>query len=887
MSKLFILDASGYLYRSYFAIRNITNAKGQSTNALYGFIRSVLKLFKDFSPQYVVAVFDGPNNGKSRQSIYSDYKAHRLDMPSDLYYQIEWARTFCETIGIPYLNIPNVEADDTMGSVATWAADLGHEVFVCTSDKDLCQVVSDKVFILNTFKENLILRPKEVQEAFGVPPNLIVDLLSITGDTSDNIPGMKGIGLKTAASLLNEFGSLDNLLQNVDQLKGKKQEIVKNEAENALLSRKLVTINKDVSFPKDFTFFELKKPHTADLKGFYSSMNFNSLLREVEEDLNQETNQSEEVVSYRLVNDESELDELIALLSKQKEICFDTETTDLHPLKAKLVGMAFCYEPFNAWYVPLNGNILAETVLKKLKPLFEDTSLSFYGHNLKYDYHVLLSHGISVASPTFDSIIASYLLNSHSRQHSLDTLALEYFGKIKIPIENLIGKGKSQISMEQVPLDKVCEYACEDVDYTCRLKQILEKQLIERNLISLFNTLEMPLLPVLANMERKGIFIDVPYIKNFSKDLSNQINLLQKEIFEIAGEEFNLNSPKQLTEILTNRLGIKLPKKTATGFSTNADVLESLKKDYPICAKLLDYRTVEKLRSTYVDSLPNEVLPSTGRIHCTFNQSVTATGRLSCQNPNLQNIPVRSEIGRKIREAFKPQLDDWHFLAADYSQVELRLLAHLSEDPHLLTAFNNNEDIHTFTASLIFGIPLNQVTSDMRYQAKAVNFGIIYGQQAFGLSEQLGVDVKEAALFIDTYFKRYPRVKEFMEDCKSQARKTGKAVTLYGRERAIPEINSKNGIIRGLAERLAVNTPIQGTAADLIKKAMLNIHSLLQTNNFKSFMLLQIHDELIFEVPEVELKDMEILVKKTMQGVEVLKVPLIVDINVGKNWKEC
>lgn len=891
MDKLYIIDASGYLYRSYYAIRQMTNSKGESTNALFGFIRSVLKLIKDFQPTHLISVFDGPHNARKRTEMYSDYKVHRKGMPADLLYQIAWAQQFCQMMGIAQLSIPEVEADDTMGSIAKWSARHGATAYLCTSDKDMCQLVNGHVFILNTYKDNQIVNAEEVEKQFGVPPEQMIDFLAIMGDASDNIPGLPGFGPKTAAELLKCFGSLDYLLDHPTEVPGKKkQEILVQERESALLSRRLVTIDINVPIPVETDFYQLRQPDYATLKEFYAAMNFFSLIRELDipvEAHGQPPAATLEDVSYILVDDEASLKELVSYLSQQKEICVDTETTDIRPLKAHLVGIGLGIEPKKAWYVPVNGQLGLETVIRYLKPLFENPHLKFFGHHLKYDYHVLANHDMYIRSIGFDTILASYLLNSHSRQHSLDHLSLELFDKVKIPIQDLIGRGKNQISMKDVPLDKICQYCCEDVDYTIRLKEVLSRQLEERGLMPLLINLELPLLKILAQMERHGIYIDVHYLEQLSKDLSLKIHVLEEEIYWLAGEPFNLNSPKQLSQILFSKLGIKPPKKTATGLSTDAEVLDILKESYPIASKLLDYRMLEKLRSTYVDNLIHEVNSQTHRIHCQFNQSVTATGRLSCQDPNLQNIPVRTEVGRQIREAFRPQKKGWSFLAADYSQIELRLLAHLSDDPVLVSAFQANEDIHAVTASLIFNIPLTEVTREQRYQAKTVNFGIIYGQQAFGLAQELSIDPKTASTFIQMYFQRYKKVKEFVEESKASARLTGKAVTLFGRERLIPEINSKNMNIRTAAERLAINTPIQGTQADLIKKAMIQIDQELTDRKKKSYMVLQIHDELIFEVPDEELLEMTELVKKTMENVMELKVPLIVDVHIGKNWKEC
>jgi DNA polymerase I len=883
MNSLYILDAVNFLFRSYYAIGPMTNPKGESTNAIYGFIRSLQKIIKDFSPSHLVAVFDGPDNKQRRTEMYSEYKAHRTGMPEDLFPQLERALQFCELASIPFLSVPGVEADDTMGSIAKWAEKKGITVYLCTSDKDLCQLVSDRVFVINPHKDNLLIDRDKVKEIYGVNPDQVVDLLALVGDASDNIPGVEGIGQKTAASLLSEFGTLDELLAHPEKVKGKKQETLIKEKEIALLSRRLATIHTDVPFPKDEEFFKLKKAEEEEkLTAFYHEMHFLSLLKE-REPLEKDDGGEE----YLLVDDEEELEKLVHKVLREKEICLDTETTDLHPLQAHLVGIGIGFKPKKAWYLPANGELGKEKILRALKPLLENPEIGIVGHNIKYDMHVLLNEGIALNKLSFDTMLASYLLAPQSQRHNLDTLALERFGKVKIAIADLLGKGKNQITMDRVPIDKVATYCCEDVDYTCRCEKLFKKELAAKELLSVLEEIELPLVPVLMRMERKGIYVDLALLSEMSKDLKQQLQALENQIFELAGKTFNINSPKQLSVVLFQDLKINPPKKTQTGFSTSAEVLSSLQDAHPIVKVLLEYRTLEKLRSTYVDALPAQVFEKTGRIHPNFNQSVTATGRLACQDPNLQNIPIRTEEGRMIRTAFKPEQSDWSFLAADYSQIELRLLAHLSEDPSLIKAFNEGEDIHSFTASLVFDVPLKEVTSAMRHRAKAVNFGIIYGQQAFGLSQGLSIDYQEAAAFIDTYFKRYKKVKEFLQFCKEAAQTTGRAITLTGRQRPIPEINSKNPLLRAQAERLAINTPLQGTAADLIKIAMLQVDQLLLKKPELGFMILQIHDELLFEIPDQKASILSKEVKNIMENVFTLKVPLIVDISIGKNWGEC
>ena len=884
--KLYILDVSGYIYRAYYALPHMANSRGESTNGLYGYIRSILKLFKTIAPDHLVAVFDGPDNKKQRKEIYEKYKATRVQKAEDLPEQIDKAKIFCELLGITHIEVGGVEADDTMGSIALWAAKEGLDVYICTSDKDLCQMVRDHIFLLNPWKDYLLIDRKKVEEIHGVTPEQIVDLLAITGDTSDNIPGVFGFGPKTTVPLLKKYGTLENLLKHVDEVPGKKkQETLIQEADVAHLSKRLATIHIDIPFPKDKDFFALKQPDLPALREFYLEQGFNTLVKELDQVALPE--KKEVATRYHLVDAERGLESLVKALEKENEISFDVETTHIRPLLAELVGIGFCFKEGEAYYVPTNGRLGRERVLKALAPLFANPELGFYGQNVKYDLHVLANEGIGVANVCFDTILASYLLNTASRRHSLDSLALQYFGKVKTPIKTLIGSGKKEISMDKVPIQQVSDYCCEDVDYTFRLKQIFEKELKKRKLDGLLFDLELPLLAILAKMERAGMYLDVDRITPISKELYKDRAHLEKEIYKLAGEEFNIGSPKQLSHILFEKLGIKPLKKTATGHSTRAEVLETLSKEYPIAEKILEYRILDKLLSTYIDTLPGEVNPETGRIHPTFNQSGTATGRLACQDPNLQNIPVRTVQGRRIREAFRPQKRGWSLLAADYSQVELRLLAHLSEDPRLLKAFKHGEDIHTYTASLVFDVPIDKVTKVQRQQTKAINFGIIYGQQAYGLSQQLHIDIREAADFIEAYFDRYPDVFAFIETCIKEAHKTGKAITMIGRERDIPEINSNNAIVRNAAERLAINTPLQGSAADMIKLAMLDIDAQLTKRKMQSIMILQVHDELIFEAPDEELKELKSLVKEAMEHVLSLKVPIVVNLAVGKNWGEC
>jgi DNA polymerase-1 len=887
MNKLYVVDAVHYLFRSYFAIRSLSNEKGVATNAVYGFIRSLQKLIKDFEPNHLICVFDGPDNKKSRTAIYPAYKSHRPKMADDLFPQIALAKEYLDLAGIPHIEVAGVEADDTMGSIAKWAEKNGIETYLCSSDKDLAQLVSKHVFLLNNFKENLILDGKGVFNQFGVRPEQMIDYLAIMGDTSDNIPGIAGFGPKAAVELLEEFGSLNNLLENVSSLTNKKRaEKILLEKENALLSQKLATIQTDVKVPHDIREYLIGKSNTDGLAAFYREMHFTTLLKELPQE-----ESSTKSVSFtpKVINDMRALEEMLSRLKGANSLCIDTETTSLKPLEAKIVGIGIAEKIEEIYYIPFNGRVSPSEILAKLTPFLERKSLSCIGHNIKYDMHVLKNHGITLQNISFDTMIASYLLHAHEARHNLDTLSLERLHYQKVPIATLLGKKGSGMTMEEVPLEQIATYCAEDVFCTLRLKEIFEKELKERDLESLFRELEMPLLPILFRMERRGIFVEQRTLRLLSKEFAAKIDALEKEIFHLTGTTFNLNSPKQLGEVLFDRLAIrnKAMKKTKTGYSTSAEVLDSLRGEHPAIDLILTYRSLDKLKSTYVDKLQEEINPVTHRIHSSFNQSVTATGRLSSTDPNLQNIPVRSPEGKRIREAFIPETPTASFLSADYSQIELRILAHLTEDPHLIAAFCNDEDIHEATAALVFDVPLSSVTKEMRFRAKAVNFGILYGQGPFGLSASLAIPFGEASTIIETYFKRYPKVKGFLESCKEDAMKSGKAVTLFGRERILPDINSSNGMLRSQALRLAVNTPIQGTQADIIKKAMLAIDKTIAPLYPKNALLLQIHDELIFEIDDEKKDFFKEEVRRAMEGVIALKVPLKVDISFGKNWGEC
>ncbi len=881
---IYLIDASGFIYRAFFAIQGLSNRQGVSTGALFGFIRTYLRLVEQYKPKYIAAIFDAPGGKDSRVAMYKEYKAHRKPTPKELSDQIIMAQEFCSLAGIPQLAIPGVEADDTIGSVALWAKQEGLDVFICTGDKDMAQLIDDKIKIINVHKDNLLIDSERAVEVYGIPPYQMRDYLAIVGDASDNVPGISGLGPKSAIQLLNQYQTLENILANADAIGGKKGQTIIQEKEHALISQKLVTINISVDFDKRLSSFLPVAQNKQKLIQFLQQKNFSSLLSMVE---GIESEEQKEEANFHTISSIAELKALVETLSKEKTLCIDTETTNENPYIASLVGIGLAKDDKDAYYIPLNGKMARKEVKEVIAPLLANTKIGFYGHNIKYDLHVLERANLPIGHISGDTIISSYLLNAHQRRHSLDDLAFNYFGKKKIEITELIGKGKNQISMDLVPLEKIGPYCCEDVLYTVKLNDVLSKEIEERKLEKLLNDVEIPLIQVLEKMESTGIFVDAAILKQLSKEVGKEIEKLQEEIYLLAGCPFNLNSPKQLAEVLFEKLAIRPPKKGKTMPSTSAEVLDTLSAEYPIASKILEYRSLEKLRSTYLDTLPEAIHPDTGRVHCTFNQSVTATGRLSSQDPNLQNIPVRSELGAKIRSSFRPQKEGWSFLSADYSQIELRILAHVSEDEGLLEAFRNNFDVHAYTASLIFHVPLEQVTEQMRYQAKAVNFGIVYGQQAFGLSQVLGIPISSAQTFIDAYFMRYKGIKDYIQNAKETARNSQKAVSLTGRERLLPDINSSNQMLKTAAERLAINTPFQATAADIIKMAMIHIDKWLSESNLQARMLLQIHDELVFEMPDSEIEIVSNEVKRQMENVFALKVPLTVKINVGKNWQQC
>ncbi len=883
--RLFLIDGNSFCYRAYYAIRSLSNSKGQPTNAVYGFTTMLNKIIKDEKPDMLAVAFDmkGPT---FRHKKFEDYKSHRKPMPDDLVSQFPIIKSVVRAYNIPIYEIEGYEADDVLATLAKRAEEKDIETFIVTGDKDALQLVGPHIKVYSTHKEGLIYDAGKVKEAYGVGPERITDIIALMGDATDNIPGVKGIGEKTAVELLGEFGTLEGLYKNIDKVKSaaRKKMLVENE-KSAFMSKELAVLDENVPLDIDFKELHLKEPDQQMLIDLFKELEFKSLLKSV--------TPSEKLESeYILIEDEKGLDRLVKELKAAGEFVFDTETTSEEPVLAKLAGISFCWKEGAAYYVGVceeceNKKLDIKVVLGKLKDVFENKAIKKAGQNIKYDYIVLANYGIRVKGIAFDTMVASYLLNPSKLNHNLDDISIEYLGhKMTTPIEDLIGKGKHAITMDKVDVDKVSCYSCEDSDVTFRLKKILEKELSKKDLDSLFYDVEMPLIEVLAQMEMDGVSIDGAYLKELSVEMEKKLERLTKKIYELAEGEFNINSPKQLSAILFDKLKLPIIKRTKTGISTDEDVLTKLASKHPLPEKLLEYRELSKLRSTYVDNLPSLINPATGKLHTSFNQTVTATGRLSSSGPNLQNIPIKTEEGRKIRKAFISSGENSILLSADYSQIELRVLAHFSNDKNLIKAFKEGLDIHSFTASLVFGVKEADVTSDMRGMAKTVNFGIIYGMSPYGLSQGLGIEVDKAKEFIDAYFERYPSVKQFMEEILEEAREKGYVTTILGRRRYIPEINSPDMRMRQFAERTAINTPIQGSAADIIKVAMIAIHEKLMKNKLSSRMIMQVHDELVFDVPEGELKEVYRIVKDGMENLIKLKVPVEAHIESGRNWLE-
>ncbi len=873
--KLFIIDAYAHIFRSYYAIRNLSN------NAVYGFTRILMRLAGEHKPDAIVAVFDskGPT---FRHEMFPEYKANRAKMPDDLREQIPLIHDMVDAFNIPKLEKPGLEADDLIASCARRGAEAGYDVYIITSDKDLFQLVNDRVRILDPAKEDRVLDAEGVRDVFGVYPDKVAQVLALMGDSSDNIPGAKGIGPKTAIQLIEAYGDIDGIYANLDEIKGKKRENLAESRENVDLSLQLVQLDPDMEVELDLDACAYEEPDTNQLAALFRKLNFASLLKELGEP-------EAPVVQkrYRMIDSETELAAVLEQLSQQPVVAFDFETADLDTISPRIAGISFAWKPDEAVYLPFLSEdkpVLPEAdTLAQLKPIFENPDIGKTGHNLKYDIAILQARGIQIAGDIHDSMIQSYLLDAGQRQHSLDALAASLLGHQTISYETVTGG----LPFTSLKAENAYTYACEDADIALQLAERFEPEMEREGVLDVYRDVEAPLIPILADVERTGVSVDRDFLAQLSREFSEKLDGLEDRIYRIAGTEFNINSPKQLGTVLFEVLKLPVIRKTkkTKSYSTSHDVLEELAQHHDIARHIVDFRMFAKLKSTYVDALPELIHPDTGRIHTSYNQAVAATGRLSSSNPNLQNIPIRSAEGQRIREAFVAPAGHL-LLAADYSQVELRVLAHLSGDETLKQAFVDGEDIHRRTASELFGLDPEQVTDDLRAKAKAINFGVVYGKREFSLARELDITVGEAREFIDHYFERMPAVQSFIEKTIEDTRATGCVRTLFGRKRPIPDINSKNGNLRQAAERMAVNTPIQGTAADIIKLAMIRTHDALQSSGLDAKMIMQVHDELVFEVAEHHVAQLTELVNHHMTTVLDMDVPLVVNTAVAANWAE-
>ena len=938
--KLFLLDAYALIYRAFFALSKNPrmNSKGVNTSAIMGFLNSLYEILQKEKPTHIGVAFDVSGTAQ-RQAEYSEYKANREKMPDDLRESIPYIIRLIEAFNIPVYGVEGYEADDVIGTLSKKAEQQGFTTYMMTPDKDFGQLVTDKILLYKPAKFGepaQVWGPKEVCERYGIKePKQLIDILGLWGDASDNIPGIPGIGEKTASTLVGQYGSVENLIAHADELKGKQKENVINFAEQGLMSKALATINLEV--PVGFNEEELKakEPDVPALMALFEELEFKTFAKRFLDDykkshdsvlttvgtpapkpaspeafsapslsgqfdlFNQGDNSgllefsdkdSAKTVphDYKLVETEADIKALVELLSKQQQFVFDTETTNIDVYSADLVGLSFAIKAHEAWYLPMPAEREAcQMKLELLRPLFEDETILKIGQNLKYDISMLAQYGIRVKGPMFDTMLAHYLLEPEQR-HNMDYLAEVYLNYLTIPIEDLIGKGRMQKTMREVPVNLVKEYATEDADITLQLYEKLLPLLKENGVEKLFYEIEMPLVPVLSCMEANGVRIDTENLQQISEAFGVEIRKIEEEIYKAAGMPFNIASPKQLGEILFERLRIdEKAKKTKTGqYATGEDVLQKLSHKHPIIQMILDYRSLTKLKSTYLDALPALVNPKDGLIHTSYNQAVTATGRLSSNNPNLQNIPVRTAQGREIRRAFVPRSPQYTLLAADYSQIELRIIAHLSQDPAMVNDFNLGHDIHAATAAKVFHVPMDQVTKEQRSRAKAVNFGIIYGMSAFGLAERMELSRSEAADIIKKYFEEYAGIKEYMNRSIALARERGYAETILGRRRYLRDINGANSVVRGFAERNAINAPIQGSSADMIKIAMIGIHQELERLKMRSKMILQVHDELVFDAHLDEIDALKSIVQDKMVNALPLSVPVVVEMNTGANWLE-
>ena len=892
---LILIDGSSYLYRAFYVpqLKRMQTASGQPTGAVYGTINMIKSLAVEYPEAQLVAIFDA--KGKTfRHDLYQDYKANRPPMPDELRSQVEYVHRAVKALGLPLIATPEVEADDVIGSYAKVAAQQGKSVLVATGDKDLAQIVTTQVHLIDTMKK-VIYDQAGVVEKYGVSAEQIIDYLTLMGDSSDNIPGVPKVGPKTAVKWLAEYGSLDAIIENAEDIGGKVGENLREFIPQIPLSKDLVTIRCDLDLELSIDELHLTKENRAELVEIYTHLQFKKWLGEMGEEL-QFTSVSPATEykkgTYQVVLDKNTFLDWLARLENSEGFAFDTETTSLDAQQAELVGISFAIDVGEAAYVPVAHNYMGapdqldrDWVLEQLKPLLENSDLVKIGQNIKYDANVLRNYDIQIQGMTFDTMLESYVLNSVSSRHNMDALSETYLGHKPIAFSDVAGKGKAQLTFDQIDLDKAGEYAAEDADITLRLHHALMPELTNQpSLHRIFTELEMPLVPVLSNMETNGVLIDDAMLLQQSQSLAMSMQKIEQEAYAIAGGDFNLASPKQIQEILYERMELPVLKKTPKGApSTAEDVLQDLAVEHDLPRLILEHRSMGKLKSTYTDKLPMMINSRTGRVHTSYHQAVAATGRLSSSDPNLQNIPIRTEEGRKIREAFIAPKGR-KIVALDYSQIELRIMAHLSEDETLLDAFKNDLDIHRATAAEIFATPLDDVSNEQRRHAKAVNFGLIYGMSAFGLAKQLNVERKQAQNYIDQYFSQYPGVKKYMQLTRETAREQEYVETVFGRRLYLPDINSRNGNVRQYAERTAINAPMQGTAADIIKKAMIAVNAWLGHDHPHISMIMQVHDELVFEIAEEKIPEYLPKLLEIMENVAVLKVPLLVDSGVGENW---
>lgn len=889
MKPIILIDGSSYLYRAFHAMPSLTNSKGFPTGAIYGMVNMLRKLLSEYDPTNIAVVFDA--KGKTfRDDLYEKYKANRKAMPDELVRQIEPIHTIIKAMGLPILMVEGVEADDVIGTLAKQAAQQKQDILISTGDKDLAQLVDQHITLVNTMTDT-VLKPDSVKEKFGVPPERIVDYLAIVGDSSDNIPGVPQAGPKTAAKWLNEYGSLDNLMANADKISGKVGDNLRASLAQLPLSRLLATIKLDVKLDANFSELKRQAPDNETLIQLCKELEFKSMLNELLENHAPQT--QNKYANYETIFTNEQLSAWIKKLEAADYFAFDTETTSLNYMEAKIVGLSFSVEAGKAAYLPLAhdydnapNQLNREAVFQQIKSLLENTHPKKIGQNIKYDLEVLANHGIQLRGIAFDTMLESYVIDSTSNKHDLDSLALKYLGWRTIQFEDIAGKGVKQLTFNQIPVEKASIYAAEDADVALQLHQTLWPKISKQaGLKHVLEEIELPLVPVLARIERNGVLIDASMLEKQSTELQERLNILEAETFDDAGSPFNLNSPKQLQEILFEKLKLPVLQKTPTGQASTADnVLQELALEFDLPKKIIEFRSLSKLMTTYTKKLPTQINPATHRIHTSYNQTGAATGRLSSSEPNLQNIPVRTAEGRRIRQAFIAP-EGHKIISADYSQIELRIMAHISGDPTLLRAFENNLDIHKATASEVLSIPLEKITAEERRSAKAINFGLIYGMSAFGLAKQLGMDRQTAQKYIDLYFSRYPLIKAYMENTRAQAHQQGFVETLWGRRLYLPDINSSQIPRQKAAERTAINAPLQGSAADIIKRAMISLDNWLQEHpKMRTKMIMQVHDELVFEVPDNEVAEMSDIICKHMMNAAQLKVPLLVSLGAGENW---